>query len=1445
MRNLSKEFIEKQNNGYRNYLKFADITLADGTILHLENANFWQNGFSFEDSVSGDNSFDIGSATINKFTLVINNIYDEFTKYVFTGAKAVCYIGLEVSTGIEKIRICTGTVAEEPKQKSSIITLCFYDNMEKFDKDYSRVKTVFPATRNQIVRDICSHCDVTLKTVNFDRDDYIIQERPTDEALTCRQMLSWIAQIGCQWAKCDAYGRLCLGWYKSIPPGNINIDNNGVMSTYEGNKVVHLFTSENGVVIPETGYFKSQNGNLNFISQNDFENRIDKTKNLTVNLDDIVITGVRVTEFIENTSEEKANTYLHGEEGYVLLVSNNKLIRKGTGQTIASMIGEKCVGMRFRPFSTSCLTDIAIEAGDSVLITDKNGISYQSYITSVTLNPGNFESISCNAEPAQRNSAKRYTSLEQTRVELDKNIQKEKTDREQAMEELADRLSNAPGVFTTVQTDIGGGKIFFLHNKPNLSDSDMVWKMTAEAWGVSTDGGKTWNAGMTVDGDTIVRILTAVGVNADWINAGAITVKDSSGNIIFSVDMDTKKVIISGDSVQIGGKPIQQIMDDNLDEAKNYSDGKLSDYANTVTKDMENLQAQVDGQVEDWYFDYEPSMQNKPASEWTTTAERQKHIGDRFFWKSKGYAYRFMEDNGVWGWVLLQDTDITKAMQTAQKAQDTADGKRRTFIIQPVPPYDIGDIWTNGDDILTCSVSRASGASYVASDWKKLNKYTDDTVANQALEEAKKAHNLTMSLDNEYQGIPADYNGNIISPFPTVKTGVTVYYGHSNISKNCSYSIQKSNSVTGSWDNTNKEYVITNLTGDTGWVDITATYLGSLTVTKRFNVAKNKDGIPGTNGDNGTNGRNNATVYLYQRKSTTPTNPTNTLTYTFATGVISGNINNGWSAKIPNGTAPLYVIVVTASSATESYNIPSSAWSAPVVLAQNGINGENGKPGSNGTNGLNTATVYLYQRNVNVPIKPSALVNYTFATGEVSGLTNGWSKTIPTGVAPLYVILATASSVEAYDTIATTEWSDPVIMTENGKPGANGSPGRTYFMELSTTVVKQSQDNTIAPNYIVMSAFYRDGTNTARTEYAGRFKIEETTDGDTWKTVYTSESNESSVRYSLYSVLSTQSGGLITTANGQSIGIPRDVVALRCTLYASNGTTQMLDTQSVAVVVDVDALTHDEIFNLLTNNGEIKGIYKEGNQLYISFTYAKGGTLKLGGYENNFGELSLFSDKGAPIVKMGKDGFVNWGENYSESTGGRAWIMDGIARFDYNQTVPFEIYTKATMWGGQIDIKDKKTNEYYFYVNANGLKVAGTKSRISKTQNYNEHLLYCYEMPSPMFGDIGEAITDKSGICYIYLDDIFQETINTEIEYQVFLQKEGQGDLWIDSKEYTYFIVKGTPNLKFAWEIKAKQRGYEYERLENNEVMEYDLGEINYESQGQKLFENYISEKES
>lgn len=850
MRDISNRFKNEQNNDNRNYLKYADITLTDGTVINLTNADFWSNGMKFEDSVSDDNTFNIGSANINTLNLSINNFDGKYTDYDFTNATVICYVGIELepedtsalldttgdkildTTGneiivhknalIEKIRICTMTVIDTPYQNTTIIELECEDNMRKFDRDYSASKLKYPATRKQIIQDACKVCGVTLDTLNFYQDSYQIPARPDDEALTFRQVIAWTCQIGCQYARCDKYGRLTIKWYDTE------------------------ITDANRVAINSTNGF-------------------------TPNLDDVVITGVQVTEYLESTStDEEASSYLYGEEGYVLKISGNKLIPQGTGEVVANIIGEKCVGMSFRPFETECLTDIVLEAGDAVLITDRKGNKYKSFLTNVVLQPGSFEQISCNAESAARNSSKTYSLVTQAAVDARKSVWRERTTREQALQEFKDRLDNSTGVYTTVQTQQDGSQIFYLHDKPTLAESKAVWKMTAEAWGVSTDGGQTWNGGMTVDGDTIVRILNAVGVNADWINAGAITVTDTDGSIIFSVDMDTKSVYLDG-SVQIGGgKSLNQTFANYLQESKDYSDGKLSDYAETVTGSLGELQDQIDGQIETFYYDYEPTLQNKPASNWTTTEERKKHEGDLFFWNPNketgegGYAYRFFYDStvGKWEWVLVQDTDITKALAAAQNAQDTADHKRRVFVTKPQPPYDIGDLWSQGEDeggdILTCTVSRAKGASYVQSDWQKLNKYTDDTKAEEALEAASLARNMTMQLDNDYQGIPVDSDGNY-TEFPECTTTATVMYGTQDITDNCTYTITTSQNIQGNWNKETKTYTVTGLTADSGWVNIKAAYLNNLVVSKQFSLAKQyagPQGIPGI----GTDGK---TTYLH------------------------------------------------------------------------------------------------------------------------------------------------------------------------------------------------------------------------------------------------------------------------------------------------------------------------------------------------------------------------------------------------------------------------------------------------------------------------------------------------------------------------------------------------------------------------------------------------------
>ena len=678
MRTLSEKFKELQEAHPGQILRFVDLTLKDGTVLHLTNHELWNKGFQFEDAVSGESEFEIGSVIVNQCVISINNIYDDFTEYNFDGAEAVCYLGMQISeTQLEKIRICTMTVVEAPYQNSSVITLTCYDNASRFDRDYSESTLKYPATRSQIIRDACTVCGVTLGTPSFYGEDFVVSERPADEALTFRQVLAWTAQLGCQWIRCNAYGQLCVGWYDLEP------------------KTFSKISSTNG---------------------------------LTINIDQVVITGVRVAEYSEDQADEEVNEYLYGKEGYVLSITGNRLITKGTGKEAVSRIGQKCVGMSFWPFSGSELMDIGLEAGDAVKITDRKGKTYQSYVTVTTLKPGEYQSVACNAKSAARNSAKRYSELTQAYVSQRRQAKKEKTQWENELEGLSKRLNESPGLYTTEEADSDGGKIFYWHNKPDLKDSDIIWKMTAEACGVSTDGGKTWNTGLSVDGRLITKIMSTIGLNFSWGVGGELVIKDRSGKETVYMNAETGEVRICATSFTLQGETVDDIAKDLANKAlEDFIQNEYSDVLNEITESL-------DKKAETWYQESDPAVNwterstNEPlededgghivdenGQDFATVWEREKRLHNGDLWHNPATNEEYMYKDGNW-----------VSMSIPDEVFDMIDGKAQIFVSTPVPPYDIGDTWFTGTEILVCIAKREAG-KYQKDDWEKKDSYTDDS----------------------------------------------------------------------------------------------------------------------------------------------------------------------------------------------------------------------------------------------------------------------------------------------------------------------------------------------------------------------------------------------------------------------------------------------------------------------------------------------------------------------------------------------------------------------------------------------------------------------------------------------------------------------------------------------------------------------------------------------
>lgn len=506
----------------------VNINFADQTSIPVGDVDLF--AFQLLDATSNTGSFDIGSAIAQQLLLKLNNIGGKFDNHDFSDAVITAKIGLELSdNSIEWLN--KGIFKAEPGTVSGdTISVNAFDNMVKFDADYSQSKLVYPATLGAIVRDACSCCDVTLApdSATFDKDDYIVQNRPNDSALTFRQVLQFVGQIACKFFKINTEGKLSVRWYDIDTFESIDIDN------VDTEKIILIDELHTGS---------------------------------TLQTDDVVITGVKVIE--ENRDEENSSsevTYKSGTDGYVLEVSNNKLIQGGSGAEVVNYLGEHLNGLQFRPMSINASTDPCRESGDLAVVIDSKGNKYKTIFTNVNYVAHTAQALICGAEVPARLSSTRYSQATQVYKEIRANIRKYRTEWSAAFKELQTAMDSKNGLFPVSETQEDGSTILYFCDKPALKDSSTVIKLSVAGWGMSTDGGKTWNVGTLVDGTTITKILNAVGINANWINTGALTVKDDDGNIVFQVDVDSKTATISG-NLYLGGDNNKRGILNILDES--------------------------------------------------------------------------------------------------------------------------------------------------------------------------------------------------------------------------------------------------------------------------------------------------------------------------------------------------------------------------------------------------------------------------------------------------------------------------------------------------------------------------------------------------------------------------------------------------------------------------------------------------------------------------------------------------------------------------------------------------------------------------------------------------------------------------------------------------------------------------------------------------------------
>lgn len=533
---------------------FADIVTASGEKIPVSDSELWANDFEVNDSTSSNGTFTIGALIAGKLKIKLNNIYEDYSKYDFDKASVTAYVSKSFSDGTtEKLKIGEYRVSET-SYDGSLITLTCLDNINNFNREYDS-NLSYPTTAYEVVRDACIKCDVPFTMARFDNSDYVINEIPSDnQKLTYGQVIAYILQLSGLWGKCGHDGELLIGWYDMSQFDSQGYDG-GTFSTkttpYSDGDTLNggNFTDYSSGDSVDGGTFTEARSYHNIYTQ----------KDLNVATDDVVITGVKVTVTSKEDKAKDVNA-LAGKEGYVVSISDNPFISADKAQTVANYIFKKIGGMRFRPLDAILLSNPLIESGDVALVTDRKQNTYSCFISNRTFTVGSGTKISCDAENASRNSADKFSNETKVIVQARKVAQAQLSVYDKQMQLLTQLMSQSLGLFKTEQVQEDGSIIYIMHNKADLNSSNIQWKMTANGMAVSSDYGKTWNAGVDKDGNAIFNIMSAIGINFDWAHGGTLTlggennvngkqyVKDANGKILITLD---NKGITLADGVNI------------------------------------------------------------------------------------------------------------------------------------------------------------------------------------------------------------------------------------------------------------------------------------------------------------------------------------------------------------------------------------------------------------------------------------------------------------------------------------------------------------------------------------------------------------------------------------------------------------------------------------------------------------------------------------------------------------------------------------------------------------------------------------------------------------------------------------------------------------------------------------------------------------------------------
>lgn len=556
MLNTSKEFREQAGIS-RSFYVTANCTLSDGTAVPIEKKDFYLSGNGIVDS-SDSSEFPLGLAIEKTATLSLVNDKDKFSDYNFNRARFVLYINLQLPSGrTETLKKGTFIVSRKPSTGNRI-NLTLLDRMYLADKKYDS-RLIFPATAGEVLRDCCQSCGIALGDATFPNSGYIVSEKPENTTY-----------------------RAVIGFCAMLAGGNARIDHDDFLRIITFDKGTQATVLDGGLFSPWTKGGVTSGGTFRpwttggFLDGGHFGDReglyvFSAVNNLSYDTDDIEVTGVKaVIDDVE---------YVFGNDGYVLTIQNPLI--SGNVEEALQMIGGQVIGLTMRPFSLQNTADPTMEFMDPCVFSDVKGNLYFSYITNVDFLFNGYTKASNTTKSLEENAAEFFPGNSVAVEQAKKNAEKLLSGYDIGVRYMNELAANTLGYYYTEAASEDGSIIAYRHDKPELSESKIVYKKGIDGFFVTreyTGDDKTtkWSSGFDKNGDAVLNILYAIGIQAEWINTRGFTAKDNAGNITFRVNADTGEVEIAAAKFSLTGKNISDI-------AQSAADTKNKTFTSTPT----------------------------------------------------------------------------------------------------------------------------------------------------------------------------------------------------------------------------------------------------------------------------------------------------------------------------------------------------------------------------------------------------------------------------------------------------------------------------------------------------------------------------------------------------------------------------------------------------------------------------------------------------------------------------------------------------------------------------------------------------------------------------------------------------------------------------------------------------------------------------------------------